>query len=199
MNSLIRRLVERGIQRVLQRGVERGLQGGLSGLRGGCASRWWIFLLVAVVGCCLVVGLTSGVLNGIGGLLGGGGGSTGSTSGGTNLGNGVQIGRLVTATATNRDGCADGRTSRFRGEEAIWVVAESSDFPRGTRVFMRLYRGTRAVEDADEIVADKDYRNACISFVFEASRSAGVLEAGDYEAELYVNGNAAGSVKFTVD
>lgn len=198
MNTLIRRLVERAIQNLLQRGVERGVQGGLRGLRGGCGSRWWVLLLVAVLGCCLVVGLSSGILSGIGGLLGGGG--TGSTSGGAiEVSNGVRVGRLVTATATNRDGCADGRTSRFRGDESIWVVAESSDFPRGTRVFMRLYRGTRAVEDADEITAEQDYRNACVAFVFEASRSAGALERGDYEAELFVNGNAAGSVKFTVD
>jgi hypothetical protein len=107
----------------------------------------------------------------------------------------IQIGRVVSAWSIDRDGCATETTSTFRPSDPIYVVAEDSTVPAGTSVFVRIYREGQAVEDTDEIVADQDYNNSCINFVFESNNG---FDAGRYEAEFYINGNPANSVQFEV-
>ncbi len=107
----------------------------------------------------------------------------------------IQLGRVVSATGVDRDGCATSTASRFDADDDIFVVAEDSDIPAGTQVFVRLYRDGQPVEDAPEITADQDYTNSCVNFVFEPLED---FQAGNYEAEFVINGNAADSVQFQV-
>ena len=106
----------------------------------------------------------------------------------------VQLGRIYSALALDRDGCPADTTTEFISSDPIYVAAEQSFIPQGTAIFARLYYGDRAIEDTDEIVAPNDL-NACVNFVFENQRG---FDAGDYEAEFYVNGTPSGSVAFTV-
>ena len=108
----------------------------------------------------------------------------------------ILLGNPVSAAAVDRDGCPVDTTDTFRPSEDIYVVAPSSDIPAGTAVFVRLYHENTPIEDAPEIQADQDYQNTCINFVFEPDD--GPFDTGSYEAEFYVNGNAAESVQFEV-
>lgn len=107
----------------------------------------------------------------------------------------VQLGQVVTAQSVDRDGCPGEVTTRFAPDDSIYVVARETDIPQGTAVFARLYFNNEAIEDTDEITADSDLPATCINFVFENDQG---FEAGNYEAEFFVNGNPAGSVAFTV-
>jgi hypothetical protein len=61
---------------------------------------------------------------------------------------------------------------------------------------VRLYRDGQPIEDAPELVADRDYTNTCINFVFEAVNQP--FQPGAYEAQFIVNGNPGPSVTFNV-
>jgi hypothetical protein len=108
----------------------------------------------------------------------------------------VALGRVVSASSIDRDGCATETTSSFDASEPVYVVAEGSDVPRGTNVFVRLYHEGTPIEDAPEITADQDYNNTCINFVFEPDGAT--FDPGQYEAEFIINGNAADSVSFDI-
>jgi len=108
----------------------------------------------------------------------------------------IKLGNPVVATGVDRNGCATGTTSSFSPSESIYVVAPNSNVPQGTTIFVRLYRDNNPIEDAPQITADKDYLQNCINFVFQPT---GVnFTPGQYEAQFYINGNAAESVTFNV-
>jgi len=108
----------------------------------------------------------------------------------------IQLGAPVSAVGVDRNGCATDTTGTFSPSDSIYVVAPNSNVPQGTRIFVRLYRDNNAIEDAPEITADKDYVQNCINFVF--SPTGQDFTPGTYEAQFYVNGNAASSVTFNV-
>ena len=107
---------------------------------------------------------------------------------------GVQLGEVVTASSLDRDSCPSETTTRFSPDDTIYIAVEESFIPTGTTIFARLFRGNDLIEDTDEIVAESDL-NSC--FYFEFSNDEG-FDTGSYEIELVINGNAAGSVAFTV-
>jgi hypothetical protein len=109
----------------------------------------------------------------------------------------IRLGEIVTAGSINDLGCAENFDSTFDEADRIYVVAEDSDFPQGTDVFVRLYHNGDAVEDAPEITADQDYENTCVNFLF-VPENGEVFDAGDYDAEFFVNGEESGSVSFVV-
>lgn len=112
-----------------------------------------------------------------------------------NQGN-ISLPQPVAATGVDADGCPTRTASTFDGTQDIYVVAQDSNVPNGTGIFVRLYRDGQPVEDAPELVADRDYTGTCINFVFEAVNQA--FEPGDYEAQFIVNGNPGPSVTFRV-
>jgi hypothetical protein len=123
-------------------------------------------------------------------------GGQGSNSG-ASTNSDVDLGRIVTSTSVDRDGCPVDPATTFEPVEQVYVVAQDSNIPAGTSVFVRLYLNNQPIEDAPEITADQDYTNSCVNFVFEPESGAR-FEAGQYEAEFIVNGNAAGSVQFRI-
>ena len=108
----------------------------------------------------------------------------------------IQLGAPVSAVGVDRNGCATQTTNTFLPSDNIYVVAPNSNIPQGTNLFVRLYRNNTAIEDAPEIIADKDYSQNCINFVFQPVGAN--FSSGSYEAQFYVNGNAASSVTFNV-
>jgi hypothetical protein len=108
----------------------------------------------------------------------------------------IRLGRPVAAYGVDADGCPVDETDDFRASDDIYVVAPDSAIPQDTGVFVRLYRDGDPVEDTREIVSDRDYDSTCINFVFEPVN--GSFEPGNYEAQFYVNGNAADTVSFEV-
>jgi hypothetical protein len=108
----------------------------------------------------------------------------------------IALGRVVSASSIDRNGCATQTSSTFDASEPVYVIAEGSDVPRGTSVFVRLYREGTPIEDAPEITADQDYNDTCINFIFEPEGAA--FDPGQYEAEFIINGNTADSVSFEI-
>jgi len=108
----------------------------------------------------------------------------------------IKLGAPVSASSVDRNGCATNTESTFLPSDSIYVVAPNSTVPRGTTVFARLYRDNNAIEDAPQITADQDYVQNCIYFVFQPTGAD--FTPGTYEAQFYVNGNAASSVTFNV-
>jgi hypothetical protein len=108
----------------------------------------------------------------------------------------IRLGTPVSAVSVDRNGCATDTTSTFSPSDSIYIVAPNSTVPQGTNVFARLYRDNNAIEDAPQITADKNYTNNCIYFVFQPTGKD--FTPGTYEAQFYVNGNAASSVTFNV-
>jgi hypothetical protein len=108
------------------------------------------------------------------------------------------LGPVVVAQNIDRDNCAVDATNSFDDNDPIYVVLEDSQLPEGTAMFARLYRDGTAIEDTRELVAEEDYDNVCVSFVFEPTDRAEVWESGDYEVEFYVNGNAYQSTSFDI-
>jgi hypothetical protein len=95
------------------------------------------------------------------------------------------------------DGCATDPRASFEPVEPVFVVAEGSDIPAGTSVFVRLYHEGTPIEDAPEITADQDYTNSCVNFIFEPSQGT-TFDQGNYQAEFIINGNPANTVDFEV-
>ncbi|MBI1277666.1 MAG: hypothetical protein GC179_06025 [Anaerolineaceae bacterium] len=108
----------------------------------------------------------------------------------------IQLGAPVSAVGIDRNGCATETTRTFSGNESIYVIAPNSNVPQGTTVFARLYRDNTPIEDTPQITADKDYIQNCINFVFQPTGAD--FAPGTYEAQFFVNGNAASSVTFNV-
>ena len=108
----------------------------------------------------------------------------------------IQLGAPVSAVGVDRNGCATDTASTFSPSDSIYVVAPNSNVPQGKTLFVRLYRDNTAIEDAPQITADKDYIQNCINFVFQPTGKN--FTPGTYEAQFYINGNAASSVTFNV-
>jgi protein-disulfide isomerase len=102
----------------------------------------------------------------------------------------VRLGTLVATTSVDRDGCPVGETDVFAPDDSIFAAMTESQFPANTAIFARMYLNGRAIEDTNEIVADRDY-----TAVFENNRG---FEVGSYEIEIIINGNLVGSVAFEV-
>lgn len=106
------------------------------------------------------------------------------------------LGTVVTASNVDREGCPTSETTTFDNGDTVYVGVNDSSIPQGTVMFARLSLNGQPIEDTDVITADADY--SCVAFAFDATTSAEVLESGDYEAQLFVNGNPGDSVAFTV-
>jgi len=109
----------------------------------------------------------------------------------------VHLGNVVAASQVDRDGCAVQSAATLPANAPFYVVAQDSDIPAGTTVFVRLYHNNQPVEDAPEIRADQDYFNTCVNFVFEPINGT-TFDRGDYEAEFIVNGNQSDLVAFQI-
>ena len=110
----------------------------------------------------------------------------------------IQLGQLVSSSGIDRDGCPVDSESTFNPSDSVYVVATDSTVPAGTDIYARLFQEDQPVEDSVLITADQDYVNSCIYLEFEATSGAEVLDTGNYEAQLIVNGNPGPSVNFEV-
>jgi hypothetical protein len=111
---------------------------------------------------------------------------------------GIELGNIVTATNLDRNGCPTETTQTYNADDIIYVVAEDSEVPEGTRMFVRFYFDGEIYEESEEITADQDYENTCIAFTLEPD-SRPDLREGEYEAEFIINGNPAETVTFEVE
>jgi hypothetical protein len=107
----------------------------------------------------------------------------------------LNLGSVVTAESVDRDGCAVNVTTTYGRGDTFYGVLTDTQAPQGTTIFARLYQGSNAVEDSDEVTANQDYNNVCVNFAFTNN---GNWDSGDYSIQFYVNGNAYDTADFTV-
>lgn len=106
------------------------------------------------------------------------------------------LGQPFVAQSVDSAGCPLGVTGQFSPNESIFAGFERSDIPSGTSIFARLSQDGRALEDTDEITADRDIRS-CVWFEFQPTDSRG-FEPGSYTVDFFINGNPAEQVAFEV-
>jgi hypothetical protein len=82
-------------------------------------------------------------------------------------------------------------------QDFIYVVAEAERIKQGTTMFARWFREGEPFEDSSEVTADRDYENTYVEFHLE--NLADRMEEGDYSVQLFVNGNPAETVEFSVN
>jgi hypothetical protein len=108
-----------------------------------------------------------------------------------------RLGNVFAAQSVNAQGCPVQETTRFNSRDSIIVGFRESDIPSGTTMFARLSQNGQPIEDTNEITADRDIRS-CVWFEFASTGQSTGFEAGNYEAELFVNGNRAGRINLQV-
>jgi hypothetical protein len=108
----------------------------------------------------------------------------------------VQLGRLVTTSGLDRNGCPTKPQSIFAPDQDIYVVAPNSNVPLGTTVYVRLSREGVPIEDAPEITAEQDYTGICINYVFQPTGADFVT--GNYKVQFFINGSAGPSIDLKV-
>jgi hypothetical protein len=164
--------------------------------RGFKPSRIVLIVGGLIVLCLFVV--FGGARSLLGGLTGPAGGDrTSSRDALPQTGNQrAELGRAYTSTQVDQAGCPLDDVAEFYPDEPVYVSIDRSFIPRGTEMFARLYYEGQVLEDTDAIVADRDL-DSCVWFVFEGSRG-GSLQTGDYEVDIYVNGQVVETLDFYV-
>jgi hypothetical protein len=145
-----------------------------------------VLIGILVIGGLCLFALFGGMRN----LFGGRGGGEQLTGGEG------QLGRMYSAVVVDDNGCPVNTTTQFARDDVIYVGVTESSIPQGTSMFVRLYREGRAVEDTQELQADRAL-STCVWFEFVPLTGDG-FEPGQYEAELIVNGNPADRISFNV-
>lgn len=109
----------------------------------------------------------------------------------------LAIGPFYSTAEVDQNGCPERALAYFRPEDAIYISTETSRIPAGTEIFVRLVFAGNPIEDTAPLVADEDL-TTCVWFVFEPAQAGG-FAPGDYQAEVYVNGERFETVRFTVE
>jgi hypothetical protein len=109
----------------------------------------------------------------------------------------LELSPVVVANHVDRNGCAIDETSVVSPDTSSFYVVTRGNIPRGTTVFVRLYRDNQPIEDLPMITADQDYRDTCVPFVFQVD-DATSFDSGGYRAEYIINGNRANAIDFTI-
>lgn len=114
------------------------------------------------------------------------------------LTSGAQFGEVVTAEGIGADNAPLAVADRFSAsQDFIYVVAEAESIEAGTTMFARWYRDGEPFEDSAEVTADRDYEDTYVEFHLENLQNN--FEEGDYSVQIFVNGNPAEEVEFTID
>ncbi len=111
---------------------------------------------------------------------------------------GAVLGQVVTAEGIGARNAPVNVTDTFSSsQDYIYVVAEAERIEPGTTLFARWSRDGKPFEDSSEVVADKLYENTYVEFHLENLEQR--FERGQYSVQLFVNGNPAREVSFTVE
>lgn len=110
----------------------------------------------------------------------------------------TRIGDIVMARGIGEDNRPLNTTNTFStSEDVIYAVVQASFIEEGTTLFARWSREGEPFEDTPSITADDDYEDTYVEFHIEPE-TFGALQAGNYEVQIYVNGNPVRSKQFTV-
>lgn len=110
---------------------------------------------------------------------------------------GAVLGKVVTAEGIGERNAPVGETDTFdSSQDFIYVVAEAERIEPGTALFARWFRDGQPFEDSTEIKADRLYEDTYVEFHLENLQQR--MDPGDYQVQIFVNGNPAKEARFTV-
>lgn len=111
---------------------------------------------------------------------------------------GADFGDVVTAGAIgNGNAPQDVRSDFDRSDPIIYVVADANTLANGTTLFARWSRDGQPFEDTPTVTANQDYTDTYVEFHIEPE--SGDFESGDYNVQIYINGNPGPEVDFKVN
>ncbi len=111
---------------------------------------------------------------------------------------GADFGQVVMAGAIGNGAAPqDIRTDFDNNDPIIYVVADVNRLDNGTTLFARWSRDGSPFEDTPTITANQDYTDTYVEFHIEPE--SGNFESGDYNVQIYVNGNPGPEVDFKVN
>ena len=120
-----------------------------------------------------------------------------SSSTGTDVAQGAVLGRTVTAAGIGDHNAPVDETSTFNAsDDRIYVVAEAQSIDPGTVLFARWSRDGQPFEDSPELKANQAYQDTFVEFHLEPV--SGDFNPGQYNVQLFVNGNPSQQASFTV-
>jgi hypothetical protein len=109
---------------------------------------------------------------------------------------GLAVGKLVTTTSVDREGCPAVEVKAFSPDLSVYLASVRSDIPKGTVFKARLLTDEVEVAASPSITAAED-ASECIWFEFRPTTPEG-FPAGFYLGELLANGEVVGSTQFEV-
>lgn len=110
---------------------------------------------------------------------------------------GADFGEVVTSGAIGEGASPQDQRNEFRtSDPIIYVVAQVDRVANGTTVFARWIKDGQPYEDSDAITANQDYTNTYLEFHLQPTQ--GGFQKGNYEVQIYVNGNPGPKTEFTI-
>jgi len=110
---------------------------------------------------------------------------------------GAVLGQAVTAENIGDHNAPVNETQTFStSQDRIYVVAQAQQIDSGTRMFARWSRDGQPFEDSQEITANQSYQNTYVEFHLEPVK--GNFDPGQYNVQIFVNGNPDTQTTFTV-
>src|SRR5215468_10609071 len=118
-------------------------------------------------------------------------------TGGAGTTQGAVLGPAVTAENIGDHNAPVNETHTFStAQDRIYVVAQAQQIDPGTRMFARWSRDGQPFEDSQEITANQSYQNTYVEFHLEPVK--GNFDPGQYNVQIFVNGNPDTQTTFTV-
>jgi len=110
---------------------------------------------------------------------------------------GAVLGRVVTAEGITQNAAPVNETNSFSAsQDRIYVVAEAQRIEPGTSMFARWSRDGRPFEDSQPVTANKLYENTYVEFHLQPVK--GNFDPGQYNVQIFVNGNPEKQATFNV-
>jgi hypothetical protein len=127
----------------------------------------------------------------------GGCGLLNQSSSSTDVAQGAMLGRTVTAESIGERNAPVNETSTFSAsDDRIYVVSEAQSIDPGTILFARWSRDGQPFEDSPELKANQAYEDTFVEFHLEPV--SGDFDPGQYNVQIFVNGNPSQQASFTV-
>jgi hypothetical protein len=107
-------------------------------------------------------------------------------------------GRLFVSSQVLDNGCPVEGSTRFITNQPVYTGFAETEVPSGSVIQTRITQAGELIAQSEEVTVDENMQGSCVTFTFPPDSAQG-FPAGDYVAEMYVDGQLADQVQFTID
>jgi hypothetical protein len=108
------------------------------------------------------------------------------------------MGEIFVSADVHDSGCPVEASTRFLTNQPIYAGFEQNRVPAGSTIQARLTHNGSTIAESEQVTAAEGDQGGCIYFTFQPEQAGG-FPPGDYIAEMYVDGQLADQIQFTVD